>query len=147
MRLNLQSDYALRLLMQLAANDDALVTIREVANCYGISQNHLTKVAYTLGSKGFIKTVRGRSGGMRLARTADEISVGDVVREMENDLALVECFPGGAGGCRITGACKLKHVLGEALHAFLEVLDRYTIADLTDRNPALRRLLEVESAP
>lgn len=145
MRLNLQSDYALRLLMQLAANDEHLVTIREVAERYDISQNHLTKVAYTLGSKGFIETIRGRSGGMRLARTADRIGVGDVVRQMENDLALVECFPGGAGGCHITSACKLKGVLREALDAFLSVLDRYTIADLSARNPALRRLLEVEA--
>ena len=147
MRLNLQSDYALRLLMQLAASGGELVTIREVAERYGVSQNHLTKVAYTLGRKGFVETVRGRSGGMRLARPASRIPIGDVVREMESDLALVECFPGGAGGCLITGACKLKGVLNEALNAFLAVLDRYTIADLTKRNTGLKQLLGVEASP
>lgn len=147
MRLNLQSDYALRLLMQLAANDGDLVTIGEVAECYGISQNHLTKVAYTLGRKGFVETVRGRSGGMRLARPASSIRIGDVVREMESDLALVECFPGGAGGCHIAGACKLKGVLGEALLAFLAVLDRYTIADLIRRNAELNQMLSLEASP
>lgn len=146
MRLNLQSDYALRLLMQLATNEGMLVTIREVADRYGVSQNHLTKVAYTLGRKRFIETVRGRSGGMRLALPAASIRIGDVVREMESDLALVECFTGGAGGCHITGVCKLKGVLSEALSAFLGVLDRYTIADLTWRNAELKQLLSLEAS-
>ena len=146
MRLNLQSDYALRLLMQLAANDGELITISQVADRYRISENHLMKVAHTLGREGFIVTVRGRSGGMRLAHGANTIRIGDVVRRMEGDLALVECFPGGAGNCLIVRACRLKGVLNEALEAFLAVLDRYTIADLTANNPRLRNLLENEAA-
>lgn len=146
MRLNLQSDYALRVLMQLAANDKTLVTIRQVADRFRISENHLMKVAHTLGREGFIVTVRGRSGGMRLAQAAGSIRIGDVVRRMEGDLALVECFPGGAGNCLIVRACRLKGVLNEALEAFLSVLDRYTIADLTANHPKLRALLESETA-
>ena len=103
MRLNLQSDYALRLLMHLAANDGELITIKQVAERFRISQNHLTKVAYLLGREGFIETVRGRSGGLRLARKPAAIRIGEVVRYME-DLALVECLPGGSGGCFIVPA-------------------------------------------
>lgn len=146
MRLNLQSDYALRLLMHLATNDDRLVTIGEVAGRFRISQNHLMKVAHLLGREGFIETVRGRSGGLRLARAADVIRVGDVVRRMEGDLAIVACFDQGEAACLLARACRLKGALHEALEAFLGVLDRYTIGDLTNRNPKLRGLLGVEAA-
>lgn len=146
MRLNLQSDYSLRLLMHLAAGDGRLVTIKQVAERFGISQNHLTKVAYLLGREGFIETVRGRNGGLRLARQPGAIRIGDVVRRIEGRLPLVECFPGGGGGCLIVPACRLKGVLHEALEAFLAVLDRYTIADLTHNNAKLRKLLGAEAA-
>lgn len=146
MRLNLQSDYALRLLIHLAAKEGELVTIGEVADRFRISKNHLMKVAFVLGREGFIETVRGRSGGLRLARKGGAIRLGDVVRRMEGDLALVECFPGGAGGCLIVSACRLRGVLHEALEAFLSVLDRYTIDDLTKNNFKLRDLLQGEAA-
>ena len=146
MRLNLQSDYALRLLMHLAAKEGELVTVRQVADRFRISQNHMMKVAHVLGREGFIETVRGRSGGLRLAQKGGAIRIGDVVRLMEGDLSLVECFPGGAGGCLIARACRLKGVLSEALEAFLSVLDRYTIADLTKNNFKLRDLLKSEVA-
>jgi Rrf2 family nitric oxide-sensitive transcriptional repressor len=143
MRLNLQSDYALRLLMHLAVNQRELVTIAAVAERYRISRNHLMKVAHVLGREGIIETVRGRSGGLRLARPARSIVIGDVVRRMEGDFALVECFPGGNGACLITPACRLKKVLHEAVQAFLTVLDQYTIDDLVRDNARLRGLLEV----
>jgi Rrf2 family nitric oxide-sensitive transcriptional repressor len=145
MRLNLQSDYALRVLMHLAANPDRLVRIRDIADRFRISQNHLMKVAFLLGREGLIETVRGRTGGLRLARKPQSIRVGDVVRRMEGDIHLVECFSAEPGGCLISGACRLKGVLHEALGAFLAVLDRYTIADLTV-NPKLRALLHSEAA-
>ncbi|MBI1361279.1 MAG: Rrf2 family transcriptional regulator [Alphaproteobacteria bacterium] len=145
MRLNLQSDYALRTLMLLATHDGDLVTIGQIAERFAISQNHLMKVAYLLGRYGFIETVRGRSGGLRLARLPETIIVGDVVRRMEGDLALVECFQGGAGGCVITDVCRLRGVLHQALDAFLSVLDGFTIADLTTRNPRLTNLLSGEA--
>ena len=140
MRLNLQTDYALRLLMHLAVTDD-IVTIAEIAARYRISKNHLMKVAHILGREELIETVRGRSGGLRLAPHARDARVGDIVRLMEADLALVECFQGGKGECLITPACRLKNVLREALDAFLDVLDQYTINDLVKRNPPLRVLL------
>jgi len=146
MRLNLQTDYALRLLMHLAVNDDALSTIAEVAERYDISKNHLMKVAHVLGSKNVIETVRGRTGGLRLAQPAREINVGTIVRLMEADLAVVECFQGGADKCLITTACRLKGIFNEALTAFLSVLDQYSIDDLTSRNVKLRALLLTEVA-
>jgi Rrf2 family nitric oxide-sensitive transcriptional repressor len=146
MRLNLQSDYALRLLMHAATNRGRLVTIGEVADRFRVSHNHLMKVAYLLGKEGLLETVRGRSGGLRLARKAETIRVGDVVRRMEGDIHLVECFSAESGGCVISGACRLKGVLHEALVAFLTVLDRYTLADLT-MNPKLRALLHSEPSP
>lgn len=146
MRLNLQTDYALRLLMHLAVNEDRLCTIADIADRYGISKNHLMKVAHLLGREGFIETVRGRSGGLRLARAASEIVVGDVVRRMEADFAIVECFEGGAGECMITPACRLKGVLNEAVKAFLGALDGYSLGDLVRRNASLRALLEEEAA-
>ncbi|PQA86825.1 Rrf2 family transcriptional regulator [Hyphococcus luteus] len=146
MRLNLQTDYALRMLMHLAVNQDRLCTIADIAERYGISKNHLMKVAHLLGRDGFIETVRGRAGGLRLARPASEINVGDIVRRMEADFAVVECFAGGAGECAITPACRLKSVLKEALEAFLTALDAYTLDDLVRRNPRLRDLLAEEAA-
>lgn len=146
MRLNLQSDYALRLLMHLAVNRSALCTIAEVAERYDISKNHLMKVAHLLSREGFIETVRGRTGGLRLAHSPADILVGDVVRRMEGDFAVVECFQQNGGHCLITPTCRLKLVLGEALEAFLAVLDDYSLDDLVRRNPALRRLLATEAA-
>lgn len=142
MRLNLQSDYALRLLMQLAVTPGRLVTVAEVSERFRISRNHLMKVAHLLGREGFIETVRGRAGGLRLARPPEAISVGEVVRRMEADFAIVDCFPGGGGGCLISPGCRLKGVLREAMDAFLAVLDAATLADLTRKNSLLRDLLQ-----
>ena len=99
MRLSLQSDYSLRLLMHLAAHPDRLVTVGEVADRFRISQNHLMKVAFLLGREGLIQTVRGRAGGLRLASRPESIGVGDVVRRMESEIPLVECFSAEPGRC------------------------------------------------
>lgn len=146
MRLNVQSDYALRLLMHLAVNRDRLTTIAEIADRYAISKNHLMKVANHLGRDGFIETVRGRSGGLRLARSPAAIVVGDVVRRMEGDFALVECFEAGTGTCLITPSCRLKGVLRSAMEAFLSELDNHTIHDLASDNIGLRILLTEDAA-
>ena len=146
MRLNVQTDYALRMLMQLAVNEDNLVTIAEVAARYKISKNHLMKVAQALTNNGYVESIRGRSGGLRLALPADEINLGDIVRTMEADLALVECLQSSDSPCIITPSCRLKGVLKEAMNAFLDVLDQYTIDDLVRRNTSLRTLLHVEAA-
>lgn len=141
MRLTFYSDYSLRLLMYLAVRREALVTIEEVARLYGISKNHLTKVAYDLGRAGFLETVRGRNGGIRLALKPNEIGLGDVLRVTESDLDQVECFNAATNRCVISGPCRLKGVLSNALAAYFEVLDQYTLADLTDKHTSLYRLL------
>lgn len=146
MQLTRYSDYALRLLMRLALDPERLVTIQEVAADYGISRNHLMKIALDLGRHGFIETVRGRGGGLRLGRPAAQIRLGDVVRATEDSFGLVECFDGDHNQCVITGACRLRGALREALQAFLASLDRYTLADLVARPAALRRQLDLSRA-
>ena len=129
MRLTNFSDYALRVLMYAAAKGDRLITIDETAKVYGISRAHLMKVANQLTRAGFLKSVRGRSGGLSLARRPESIRLGDVLRATEPDFALVECFRAG-NKCVITPRCRLRGVLREALAAFSGTLDRYTLADL-----------------
>jgi Rrf2 family nitric oxide-sensitive transcriptional repressor len=141
MRLTVYSDYSLRLLMYLALHGKELVTIGEIAAVYGISRNHLMKVAFQLGRHGILQTVRGRNGGLRLARKPESIGLGEVVRITEEDFAQVECFDPATNRCSITAPCRLRGVLARALDAYLAVLDEYTLADLTRRNPALSRLL------
>lgn len=128
MRLTRYTDYALRTLIYVGLHEPEQSSIAAIARAYGISENHLTKVVHQLGRLGLIRTIRGRGGGLRLAKPPGEIVVGAVVRQTEDDLALVECF--GGGSCAITAPCRLRRVLGEALAAFLAVLDRYTLADL-----------------
>ena len=145
MRLTVYSDYALRMLMYLAVKDDGLATVAEIAEAYGISKNHLTKVAYELGVAGFVETVRGRGGGLRLARPREEINLGIVVRQTEPDMALVPCFAPIGGDCAIERCCVLRKALQKACEAFLDVLDGYTLADLTRPRSALRSLLEISA--
>ncbi|MCR0984657.1 RrF2 family transcriptional regulator [Roseomonas populi] len=132
MRLTLHTDYALRALIYLGLRRDRRVSIREIAEAHRISENHLVKVIHNLGRGGFVETARGRGGGLRLARAPEEIRVGDVVRFTEDDLALVACFqpPEGGGGCALMNVCRLQSLLGEALAAFLAVLDKATLAEL-----------------
>ena len=129
MRLTNFSDYALRLLMYAAAQPGRLVTIEETAELYGISRAHLMKVANELTRAGFMKAVRGRSGGLLLAKPPQKIRLGDVVRATEPDIALVECFDPG-GQCLITPRCRLRGVLNRALSAFMRELDGWTLADI-----------------
>jgi Rrf2 family nitric oxide-sensitive transcriptional repressor len=129
MRLTDFSDYALRLLMYAGARGDRLVTIEETANLYGISRAHLMKVANQLTRAGFLRAVRGRSGGLALAMAPERICLGDVLRITEPDFALVECFRSD-DRCLISPRCRLRGVLSEALAAFTATVDRYTLADL-----------------
>lgn len=143
MRLTLHTDYGLRVLILLASKAGEPATIPEIAAAYGISRGHLMKVVNELGRLGYVTTTRGRNGGITLGQPAASIRVGEVVRRTEENLALVECFSkGGGAGCRIDGACRLKGALGEALGAFLSVLDGYTLEDIVKGRsaPLLRRL-------
>lgn len=128
MRLTRYTDYSLRTLIYVALHEPAQSSIGEIARAYDISENHLTKVVHQLGRLGLIRTIRGRGGGLRLALPPDQIVIGQVVRQTEDDLSLVECF--SSSRCAITAPCRLKRALGQALAAFLAVLDGYTLADL-----------------
>ncbi|HEY8611567.1 MAG TPA: Rrf2 family transcriptional regulator [Roseomonas sp.] len=132
MRLTLHTDYALRTLVYLGLRPARRVSIREIAEAHRISENHLVKVVHNLGRGGFLETTRGRGGGLQLARPPEEIRIGDVVRFTEEDMALVACFqdPAEGGGCALLNICRLQSLLGEALGAFMAVLDSRTLADL-----------------
>jgi Rrf2 family nitric oxide-sensitive transcriptional repressor len=147
MRLTLHTDYALRLLTLLAMEQDGLHTIEEVARRYGISRNHLMKVTQTLAQFGYLESVRGRGGGIRLGRPAEEINLGAVVRATEDGFALVECFDRERNTCVIASACGLRGPLDEALRAFLAVLDRYSLSDLVGNPNSLRRMRRLLADP
>jgi len=141
MRLTRYTDYAMRVLIHLAAHPERLCSIAEISRTYSISQNHLMKVVNDLARAGFVASSRGRSGGIKLGRPADEINVGAVVRHTEEGFNLVDCGP-----CVIAPACGLNGMLNQALVAFMGVLDRYTLADLTMRKAELRGLFGVVEA-
>ncbi|MFP8783731.1 RrF2 family transcriptional regulator [Planococcus plakortidis] len=142
MRLTMYTDYSLRVLIYLGTKEDGkLTTIQEISDAYHISKNHLMKVTFELGKAGFIETVRGRGGGIRLADRPENINVGTVVRRMEEDFHLVECFSSETNTCPISPICGLRGVLGKALHAYLAVLDEYKLQDLLFNKDALRELL------
>jgi Rrf2 family nitric oxide-sensitive transcriptional repressor len=136
MQLTMFSDYALRVALYLATHDE-LVSIGEVSRAYGISSAHLTKVAQRLTELGVVEAVRGRGGGLRLARPPEQIGVGSLVRATEPHLDLVECFDPATNTCPISPACGLKGALEKARHAFLDVLDGYTLADFVRRKDRL----------
>lgn len=141
MKLTRYTDYALRVLLYLGARPERLCSISEVSRAYGVSQNHLMKIVHDLGKAGFVASVRGRLGGIRLARPAGEIVVGAVVRHTEEGFDLVDC-----GGCVIAPACGLTGVLKEALAAFMAVLDRYTLEDLLAKRVDLLALFPAKAA-
>ncbi len=129
MRLTTFSDYAMRVLMYAGSAGDRLITIEETSRVYGISRAHLMKVVNILTKTGYLKGVRGRSGGFTLARRPEMINLGAIVRVTEPDFALVECFATG-NQCVVSRCCRLPNVLNEALTSFVTTLDRYTLADI-----------------
>ena len=142
MRLTLHTDYSLRVLMFAALKGETLSTIAEIAEHFDISRTHLMKVVNALGRAGYLDTVRGKKGGFRLAKKPSQIKVGAVVRDLEEDLAIVGCMQ-QRDYCPIEGVCILRGALGEATAAFLAVLDRYTLADLVQPRKSLARLLDL----
>jgi Rrf2 family nitric oxide-sensitive transcriptional repressor len=145
MRLTAFTDYSLRVLMFLAANPQRRATIAEIAGTFGISENHLVKVVHFLGRRGWIETVRGKGGGMQLAKAAEGINIGRLVRDTEGAALPAECFQADGGECLIGGCCHLKDVFGEAVRAFYAVLDRYTLADITRNRRTLARVLMIQA--
>ena len=145
MRLTTYSDYSLRVLMYLALKSEGLSTIAEIAESYDISEAHLMKVVHQLGVAGYIETVRGRGGGLRLAKPVGAIGLADVIRTTEPDMAIVSCFKPVNAPCRIYPSCVLKRALDGARKAFMEVLEGYTLADLVAPRARLSGLLGISS--
>ncbi|KYG34352.1 Rrf2 family transcriptional regulator [Alkalihalobacillus trypoxylicola] len=141
MHLTNYSDYALRTLIYLGSqsNHESLVSIKQISSIYKISTNHMRKVVYELGQLGYIETIRGKNGGIKLAIEPKKINIGAVVRKTEN-LYILECFDREINTCIISSACQLKSILSEALHAFLQVLDKYTLEDLLTNKRDLQTL-------
>ena len=140
MRLTLHTDYALRVLIHVAVADGKLITINQIAESFDISKQHLMKVVNDLSLKGYLDTVRGRGGGVRLRGSPRAINIGQVVRQTEDNLDVIGCL-GQRGYCRIERVCVLRGVLSDATQAFLAVLDEYTLADLIKPKRALSALL------
>lgn len=144
MRLTLHTDYALRVLIFAGIKGDALSTVGEIVKHFDISEGHVMKVVHGLGRKGYLETVRGKNGGIRLARKPSQINVGAVVRDMEEELGVLGCLQGERHFCRIEDSCVLRGALRDATNAFLSVLDRFTIEDLVRPRRPLARLLKIE---
>ena len=142
MRLTLYTDYSLRVLLFLGTKEPgALSTIKEISDAYGISKNHLMKVSHELGKMGYVETIRGRGGGIRLAKRPEEIGIGEVVRQTEEDFYLVDCFNPESIGCVISPVCNLKGALNKALHAYITVLDEYKLSDFLHNKQEIAALL------
>ena len=144
MQLTLHTDYALRVLIFLTQKREDLATITEIADFYQISRNHLVKVVHHLAGAGFIKTTRGKNGGMKLARVPELILIGDVVRQMEPNFDIVECFDTDNPSCVVSPACVLKSALYQAGNEFLGVLDRFTLADALVQSETTEQLFPLE---
>lgn len=145
MRLTQQTNYSIRILLYCAANPERPSRVADIAASFDMSETHLFKILKVLVDGGFVQTLRGRHGGLKLAKPAEEITVGAVVRTAEESLALADCFDEGGHDCPLVASCEYNRVLREALGAFFAVLDRYTIADLARDRPDLRFVLGIEN--
>jgi Rrf2 family nitric oxide-sensitive transcriptional repressor len=146
MQLTQYTDYGLRTLIALALTPGELQTVTAIARAYGISRNHLVKVVARLAELGYVETLRGKGGGVRLARAPAEIRIGTVVRDMEAELGVVECLTRDGGQCVIAPACRLKGLLAEATREFLATLDRHTLDDMLRQRAPVARLLGIPVA-
>ena len=145
MRLTKQTNYAVRMLMYCAANNDQLSRIPEIAKAYGVSELFLFKILQPLNKAGLVETVRGRNGGVRLGRAADKITLFDVVKVTEDSFAMAECFEDdGDVECPLIDSCGLNSALRKALNAFFDVLSEYTIDDLVKARPQINFLLGID---
>lgn len=140
MQLSRFTDYTLRVLFYAATNDDRLVTLAEIAGCYNISIEHLRKVVHALSKAGHLATFRGKNGGIKLAKPPTEINIGIIVAEAEGQQPLVNC---GQQACLLMGSCTLQGVLADAQKAFMEVLERYTLADMLKNDQMRIKLVNI----
>lgn len=137
MQLKSYTDYSLRVLIYLGLHPERLVTIAEIAEVFGISRNHLMKVAQKLAACGYIRSVPGKKGGLTLGHAPQAINLGEVFRRMEGQFNLVECFDADRNTCCLVSVCTLGHLLREAMNQFLGSLDRYTLEDLLQNRSVL----------
>ncbi len=144
MHMTRYTDYSVRVLIYLATRRDELSTIQQIADSYDISRNHLMKVVHQLNKKGYIETIRGKKGGMKLRMEPTDINIGVLVRETEHDLNVAECLS-SKNQCRIASVCGLKGAFSEAVEAFLKTLDKYTLDELIPQahRPQLLRILQI----
>ena len=147
MRLTRQTNYAVRILMYCTANEGQLSRIPDIAEAYSLSELFLFKILQPLVENGLIETVRGRNGGVRLGKPAEDITLFDVVRVTEENFAMAECFENDAAECPLVNSCGLNEALRKALGAFFEVLASYSIRDLVDARPNMRHLLGIDALP
>ncbi|MDT8855669.1 Rrf2 family transcriptional regulator [Paracoccaceae bacterium Fryx2] len=144
MRVTTRTNLAMRTLMFCAINDGRVVRKQEVAEACNASENHLAQVIHLLAQRGYLRTVRGRSGGLALGRNIDDIHVGEVFRTFESGLPITECFAGDANSCPLAGCCRLKCALADALAAFYATLDKLSLRDMIEGNEDMRELLTVD---
>lgn len=139
MRLTQFSDYSLRLLLYLVEHPDELCRVGDIAARYDVSKPHMAKIAHHLKKLGYVDSVRGKSGGLKLAKFPGDMNIGKIIRQTEPDFFIVECFDKDRGACRIDGACQLKHALGAATAAFFDVLDKYTLETVSTHHQATKK--------
>lgn len=133
MQLTNFTDYGLRCLIYLAVHHDKLSTVKEISECYGISRNHLVKVVHRLSQLRLIESNKGKGGGIRLACDTENLGLGDIINMLEASMNLVECFNLDTNTCKIAHICQLRHYLKEAGQSFINVLNKYTLADAAKR--------------
>ncbi len=145
MQLKKYTDYALRVLIYCASQEKGkLSSISDISETFNISEHHLRKIVFNLTKMELLESIRGRNGGIQLAKPPSEMNVGILVRQLENEFTLLECFDKDTNHCIISPACKLKHTLGKAMHAFFKVLEEYTIEDLVVNREELRAMMGIQ---
>jgi Rrf2 family transcriptional regulator, iron-responsive regulator len=144
MRLTQATNYSVRILLYCAANPDRPSRVADIAASFDMSETHLFKILKVLVDAGYVRTIRGRNGGLMIGRPAEAITIGEVVRAVEETFVLADCFDENGHDCPLTQSCEYNRILREALGAFFAVLDRYTIADVAKDRPDLRMLLGIE---
>lgn len=147
MRLTMFTDYSLRTLMYLSQHPDRLCTAREIAEIHGISLNHIVKVVHKLSQLGYIRSLKGKGGGIRLSRPPEELNLWELVKALEPDLTLVECFDQDHNTCRVASSCGLKSILHEAMQAFEATLKKYSVADAIAKPRFFASFLPPKDAP
>ena len=133
------TDYGLRTLMYVAARSENISSVKEIAEHYGISRNHLVKVVHRLSQLGYIETTKGKGGGLQIAQGTENLCLGDLIKQLEPNMNIVECFDAETNTCRITGSCQLKNYLFEATKNFIDTMNKYTLADAVQNKDGMKQ--------